>query len=1023
MTHHLSLPRWLRRAVAVAGLAAAASPVAAQQPYSIRGRLVETTSQRPVTSATIVLAGTQVGTQSGDDGAFTLSTIVNPGTYRVDISRIGYGRVTRNITLGTETVVDLGTIEMRPVSVQLSEVVVTGTGTPSERRQLGSTVTSVAGDAVNDAPAAQSVDKALQGKVVGAVISQNNGQPGGGVSIRLRGTGSILGGAEPLIVIDGVIVENNSEALVGLGANANRGGAALSNSLADIAPGDIDRIEVVKGAAAAALYGSRANNGVIQIFTKRGRQGTTAVTYRAELATGTTPNRYKLNTSPLAGRGDVLYGGAAAIGDSVDRYFYQDEIFQRSTSVSNQLSASGGNGGTSFYASANWRNESGIVRSTSLDNVNARASITQQMSPKLFFTLNGNYIRRQTNYVPEGEQTQGVITTLIFTPTTFNPAYNDTLGRYPYSPVIGTNALDVIANWNAQSDVNRFIGGFNANWTPLPALTISYLFGLDRGQEAFQYFQPARSTGAAFTGSIQNPVRDVNRFNNDLTATYEAALSTALQTTTTVGLRQTAERTDEVRASATGLSPGQETVGSGGASPGAGQTITELRTLGGFVQERLGFGDRFFVTGGLNYEGSSAFGEDERWQMFPRLGASWSIDQEPMFDGSTISDYVNTLRVRAAWGESGGQPPSAYGRFDNYVVSSRAGLAALIPGSRAGNANLKPERQRELEAGFDIGVLEDRAALEFTWYDKVSRDLVLAVNLPLSSGFSDQLQNVGEISNKGIEVGLDTRPVQTERFAWRSRLSYARNRSKVEKLVGPNDTLIYGYFNAVTVGQPVGVFYGSYYPRDEDGNIIVTGRLDASCNPIAGTEDIIVSRARGTNCTILRKFLGSPEPKYTLAWNNEVDIGKNIQLSMLLDGRFGNKVANFSRRISDYFGAGVNSSNEECVTAGTPATVYCQQTLNTERHLLYEEFVEDGSFVKLREAAIRYTLDQPWVQQRLRVRSAQLTLAGRNLHTWTDYSGIDPEVNLFSANTVARGVEFGTSPIPRQYAFGVTLNF
>ena len=1033
MPHPLCLSRRLLAFVALCGAAAVAPPLEAQQLYTVRGRVLETGSQRPVSSVTIGIAATQIRTQSADDGTFTLIAPVPAGTYRLEMARIGYARETRNVTLAAERTVDLGTIELRPVSVQLSEVVVTGTGTPSERRQLGSTITSVEGDAVNDAPAAQSVDKALQGKVVGAVISQNNGQPGGGVSIRLRGTGSILGGAEPLIVIDGVIVENSSEALVGLGANANRGGAALSNSLADIAPGDIERIEVVKGAAAAALYGSRANNGVIQIFTKRGRQGTPQVTYRSEFSTAETPNRFQLNTSPVAGRGDILYGQPfrlgdtvrAVIGDTIARYDYQDQIFQRSNAVTQQLSVSGGNGGTSFYASANWRNETGIVRSTSLDNVNARASITQQLSPKFFFTVNGNYIRRQTNYVPEGEQTQGVITTLIFTPTSYNPAYNDTLGRFPYSPITGANPLDVIANWNAQSDVNRFIGGMNASWTPLPALTVSYLFGLDRGDEEFRYYQPARSTSASFTGSIQNPLRNVLRFNNDLTATYEMPVASSVTTTTSLGLRQTSERTNEVRAAAIGLSPGQVTVGAGGAAPAASQGISELRTLGGFIQERIGLNDRLFITGGLNYEGSSAFGADQRWQMFPRLGASWNVDQEPMWQNSALAGNISTFRLRAAWGESGGQPPSAYATFDNYNVSSRAGLPALIPGSVAGNADLKPERQREYEAGFDLGVLDNRASIDFTWYDKLSRDLVLSAPLPLSSGYSSQLQNVGELSNKGIEVALDAHLLRSERLGWRSRFSYAANRSRVEKLVGPSDTVIYGYLNAVAVGQPVGVFIGSYYPRDEDGNIVRNGRYDANCVPIEATVGIIVARARDPEnpCRILRKFLGSPEPKFTLAWNNDFTIGRNVEVSFLLDGRFGNKVANFSRRISDYFGAGVNSSTEQCVSVGTPATIYCQQTLNTERHLLYEEFVEDGSFVKLREAAVRYTLDQPWVQQRLRMRSAVLSLAGRNLHTWTDYTGIDPEVNLFSANTVARGVEFGTSPIPRTYSFAVTLNF
>lgn len=1012
-------------AIALACVASGiAAPAAAQQaPYTITGRVVESGSARPLASVSVVISGTQLGTMTNEEGAFTLRAQVQPGEYTLQYTRLGFGRRTAPVTLGENRTVAVGTMELSAAAVQLNEVVVTGTGAAAEKRQLGNTVATVGGEEVNQAPAAQSIDKALQGKVLGAVISQNNGQPGGGVSIRLRGTGSILGGAEPLIVIDGVIVENSSEALVSLGANAGRGGAALSNSLSDIAPGDIERVEVVKGAAAAALYGSRANNGVIQIFTKRGRQGAPEVTYRIEATTGEAPNRYALNMSPVAGRGDVLFAGAAAMGDPITRYDYQDQIFQNSAGVTNQLSVTGGSAGTSYYASALWQNERGIMRSTGLNNVNTRASVTQQLGDKLSFTVNGNYIQRRTNFVPEGEQTQGVITTLIFTPTSFNPAYDANLGRYPYSPIIGTNALDVIANWNAESNVDRFIGSFKTTWSPLADLSVNYTFGLDRANEAFTYYQPPRSTGANFTGLIQAPHRSVQRYNNDLTATHLGGFGPSVTTSTTVGFRQTADWTNEVRAAAGGLSPGQTTVGAGGATPSASQGIVEVRTLSGFVEERLGFGDRLFLTGGVNYEGASAFGADERWQAFPRLGASWNIEREPFFDESFLGSALSTLRLRAAYGQSGGQPPSAYSIFDTYSVGSRAGKPALVPGSLAGNPGLKPERQREYEAGFDAAFLEDRASVEFTWYDKRTKDLVLGVNLPLSSGFSQQLQNVGALSNKGVEIALNALAVNTDRLQWNSRLQYAANRSRVEELVTPNDTLIYGYLNAVVVGQPVGVFYGSYYPRDAQGNIVTTGRLDASCQPIAGTEGLIVARARGTvgtnNCTIMKKFLGSPEPDFTLAWNNDFTIGSRTNVSILLDGRFGNKVANFSRRISEYFGAGERNENEQCVTSGA---VYCQYTLNVERHLLYEEFVEDGSFVKLREVALRYTLDQPWVQ-RTGAERVVLTLAGRNLHTWTNYSGIDPEVNLFSANTVARGVEFGTSPIPRTVALGASFTF
>jgi TonB-dependent starch-binding outer membrane protein SusC len=997
-----------------------AGPAQAQEPYTIQGRVVDAMTQQPLSNVSVLLRGTQIGTLTNSEGRFNLIARVQPGPQTLRVTLIGRGEATRQLDLGAERTVQVGEIALQPTAVQLDEIIVTGTGAPTERRALGNTVASVSGEEVNQAPGAQSVDKALQGRIAGAVISQNNGQPGGGVSIRLRGTSSILGGAEPLVVIDGVIVDNNSTALVGLGANATYSGAALTNALSDIAPSDIERVEVIKGAAAAALYGSRANNGVIQIFTRRGQQGAPQITFRSELSTSEAVNRYPLNESPVAGRGDVVFGGASAIGVPVTRYLYQDEIFQRGNAVTNNLAVSGGTDGTTYHSSVNWRNESGIVRGTGLSNVNVRGSVGQRLADWLDITLSGNYIQRSGNYMPEGEQTQGVITALIFTPTTWNPGFDETIGRYRYNPLIGTNPFDVMENWRAEQNVNRFVGSLAANANPLPNVTVNYVFGFDRGSEHFTYFIPVRATGATFAGSIQNPVRDVQRFNNDLTATHDIEVNPALRATTTVGFRQTVDHTNIVRAAASDLPPGQTTVG--GASQTASQFISELRTMGGFVQERLGFNNRIFLTGALNWDASSAFGEDERWQFFPRFGASWVVNEEPFWGNSAVSGLISTLRLRASYGQTGGQPPTVYDRFDNFNNVARGGRAGLTPSATAGNPGLRPERQREYEGGFELGLFQDRASVDFTYYDQLTSDLVLRVPLPRSSGYDTQFQNVGELSNKGIELGINTINIDRPGLNWTSRLSFGRNQERVERLTTDTDTLQFGYFNFVMVGQPVGVFYGTYYPRDAQGNIIIAGARSGSAI-VPGTEGIIPSRARGINpetgdsTVFLRKILGSPVPDFTLALGNEFTIADNVSVSFLLDGRFGNEVANFSRRISEYFGAGRANETEQCID-GTR----CQMTLNVERHLLYEEFVEDGSFVKLREAAIRYQLPDA-MARRFGTGGLAVSLTGRNLHTWTNYTGIDPEINLFSANTVARGTEFGTSPIPRVFSVGITANF
>ncbi|HEX8691179.1 MAG TPA: SusC/RagA family TonB-linked outer membrane protein [Longimicrobium sp.] len=999
-----------------------AKPAAAQEAYTLRGTVVDAGTQRPLPSVTVGIRGTQLRAVTGADGRFSLPARVQPGTYTLAFTLLGRGEASRQVTLGAERAVDVGSVPLAETALQLEGLVATATGVTTERREVGNTVATVSGEQVSDAPGATSVDQALQGKIAGAVISENSGQPGGGVSIRLRGTNSILGGAEPLIVIDGVLVDNNSDALVGLGANATRGNAALSNRLSDIAPADIERVEVLKGAAAAALYGSRANNGVIQIFTKRGRSGRPQVSFRSELSASSTGERLPLNTVPIANKADsAASGGVIRVGDPIQRFDYQDQLFRTGMGTDNQLSISGGSEGSTYYLSGNWTREEGIFQGTDYTRAGVRARLTQRLSSLWEVGANLSYLRTKTHYVPEGEQTQGVLTTVLFTPPYFNPAFDPAAGRFPFSPVIGTNPLDVIENWEASSEVNRFLGSAQATFTPLQNLSFTYLFGLDQSQQTDVYFQPPFSTSSGFTGSIQNPVRDIRKFNSDLTGNYELEPREGWRLTTTAGMRYTSDRVNTVRAAASDLPPGGTTVI--GAVQSASQGITELRTLGGFLQERLALNERLFVTAGLNLEGSSAFGADERWQLFRRLGASYLLSDEGFFESSALSNVFSTLRLRAAWGETGGQPPSEYLSQNTYINVSFSGRPGLRPNLIAPNPNLKPERQREWEAGFEAGFLDDRVGVEFTYYDKLTSDLVLSVLLAPTTGFERRFDNIGELSNKGIELVLNTVNVQRDRFQWTSRLNFARNRNRIEKLNAANDTILFDYLNAVIEGQPIGVFIGGYYPRDAQGNIILTAPRNATTGFWLNDPRRIPTRARGFNpargdsSIVLRKIIGDPNPDFTASLLNTFSLFDRVEVSFLLDGRFGNDVANFTRRSGDFFGSSENAGLES-----SGDTVPGTFARNADRNLLYEEFIEDGSFIKLRELAVSFRFDQPWVR-RFGAQQMSLRLAGRNLHTWTDYTGMDPEINLFAASTVSRGVDFATTPIPRTFSVGLSLDF
>lgn len=1017
-------PTRLRRwsgAAALLLLTLAPAAAAAQDPYVITGTVVDADGRAPLANVTVQLRvgaqGAGPSTLTDAAGRYTLRARVAAGSHTLQFSQIGRATATRTLALGAAREVTVEPVSLAPAILELAEIIVTGTGAPVERRQVGNTVTTISGPAVSEAPGAQAVDQALQGKVSGALISENSGQPGGGTSIRLRGTSTILGNAEPLIVIDGVLVDNTSDALVGLGANATRGNAALTNRLADIAPGDIERVEILKGAAAAALYGSRANSGVIQIFTRRGRQGRPQLTYRAEAQAVSTDRRLALNMDPVVVPADTIAIRALGprLGQPIDRIDAQDLIFRTGYGTTHQLSVSGGNEGTAYYLSGNWSREEGVIRATDYARAGGRGRISQRLFDWLEVGVNASYLRTRTNLVPEGEQGQGLLTGIIFTPTAFNPAFDPIAGRYPYNPILGVNPLDVIENWIARTDVTRFLGSVQLTATPIRDVTVTYLAGLDDGRQEDTYLQPRASSGVSFSGLIQNPIRQSRKFNNDLTVTHDTGLRPGLGLSSTAGFRYTDDRINTVRAAASELAPGQRTIV--GAVQESSQGISELRTMGAFLQERLSIADRLFLTGGLNVEGSSAFGRDARWQLFPRLSGSWVVDEQPGFSTGPLG-AVSRLRVRAAYGQTGGQPPANYLNQVTYTNVNYGGRPGLRPNVVAFNPDLRPERQREWEGGLDAGFLNDRVALEVTYYDQRTSDLVLNVPLAPTSGFASQFRNVGEVTNRGVELTLNTLNYQRRDVSWNTRTIFSRNRNRVVALNEASDTLRFpggGYPNAVIVGQPIGIFYGPIYPRNAAGDRIHTGNGGTTprrwriCTRPAGCVTLADS-------TVVEGIIGDPNPDFTASMLNAVTV-RGVEVSFLLDGRFGNDVMNYTRRSSDFFGSSPNAAVE-----ARGDTIRGTFVRNTERNALMEEYVEDGSFVKLREVALAYRFTQPWVRA-VGAGDVGLRVAARNLHTWTSYSGMDPEINMFAANTVARGVDFATTPIPRTFVLSLDFNF
>ncbi|HEX2191472.1 MAG TPA: TonB-dependent receptor [Longimicrobiaceae bacterium] len=967
--------------LACAGLLAASQAEAQGTPYTVQGTVVNAASE-PVANAAVTVSGTQLRTATGANGQFTLSAPLQPGSYTLQISAPGRGQATRTLALGAEQSVQLGTVTLQESAFQLDELVVTGTGAPTARRALGNAVATVSAEQLAQSPAT-SIDAALAGKIPGAQVMSNSGQPGGGISVRLRGTSSITGGAEPLYIIDGVIVDNDSEDTgINFGSRSNP-----TNRLGDLNPNDIERVEVLKGAAAAALYGSRANNGVIQIFTKRGRSGELRVSAETRVSQGTLPKHLGLNLYPFD-----------ATGAPVQRFDNERLIYRDAWSNDSYVSVSGGAENTQFYLSGSYTDQQGIMKGSDHEKVSVRLNLDQQLGGWLNISGGANYIASSTGLVINGEQgVGGLLTAVVFTPTTIDfSAINPETGRYAVRQTTFPNPLEVIDDWSAPQSVSRFVGSFQARATPTASASLEYRLGYDTYNMETRLYIP-RGTPADPDGGTQAALRDQYLINNDLVGSYLLGVGEALNLTTTAGMNHTFSREQNLSASASDLTPFTELVR--GAVQTASQNRFEATTLGFFLQEQAGWNDRLFLTGALRWDASSTFGPEERWQLYPKVSASYVISDESFWQGTPMANWFSSFRLRGALGYAGNQPPSgsAYARYSLYTGITNINRLGLVHEAAAGNPNLKPERQREVEVGFDAGFLDNRVDLSFSYYDQYVTDLLLSRPFAPSSGFGSELANVGELSNRGVELQVNTVNLDRPAFGWNSTINFSRNRNRVEMLEGGDFTDPGSYINFVGVGLPLGAFRTFDYARTANGEIV----LDAAGLPVRADSVSVV---------------GDPNPDFQASLLNEFRLGSRLRASFLLDGVFGHDLWNQTQRIMDGSLRG-NSALWERELRGEVPAGYANR-----KSTIAGAYIEDGTYVKLREMSLRYQLDDR-VVGRFGLSGVDLELTGRNLYTWTDYSGYDPEINMFGTATVARGTDFAVYPNPRTIGFGVRVNY
>jgi TonB-dependent SusC/RagA subfamily outer membrane receptor len=753
-----------------------------QQNYTLQGKITSTDGE-PLIGAAIELLDLHTGTTSDLDGNYSVTFAGVPGPFPLRFSYTGFANDERVIELGSLNVINLD-IQLTTDILRLTEIVVTGTGALTEKRQLGNSIATMDNKEI---AGAGSVDLtgALSGKMAGIQVTQNSGDPAGGVSVRLRSASTVNGSSDPLYIIDGVIVNNRSTNVLNITS-------VVQNRLADVNPQDIERIEVIKGAAAAAIYGSRASNGVVQIFTKT------------------------VNAT---------------------RYDYQDMVFVNSIGTDNYLSISGGSESTRYFSSFSYMNNEGIMKGTSFDRVAGRVRIDHILNKWASISAGSYVARSHSNDLPNGGYGFGVLQTILFTNNKVNPA-KDENGDYP-TMTFYPNILEYIETFDYQQFNNRSISDIQLKLNPLSGMNINLNVGYDHANSRGTSYSPIGTTTAT-NGRARTSTIGRTQLNTDLNGSYRFDISSELTSTTGAGYTLQYDRNTLSTISGSTLALGVQTT-DGAGTISTDELRSEVSIWGGYVQQTFGFQDKLFLTGALRLDGSSVFGQDERSQFYPKVSASYILSDESFWINS-LGDVLESFKLRAAWGRAGNL--TAIGPFDvltNYGGVSIGGNAGLISPSTIGNPGLKPERQTELEFGIDMTFLQNRLGIELTYYSQDIEDLLLQRTLAPSTGASSRIENIGTMTNDGFEALVSATPVQSNNFRWNVMATFSSNKNEVNGVEGEEISIGNFNFSKARNGEPLGVFRQGFYARNPDGSLLLTssgvpqrekGSYDTNGNPV-----------------------------------------------------------------------------------------------------------------------------------------------------------------------------------------------
>lgn len=982
------------------------------QQLTVRGKVLDE-SDLPLPGANVLVKGTTIGTVTDMDGNFSIEAPSSEST--LVFSYLGY--ISQEFPVGSQNSFE---VRLSPDLSELDEVVVVGYGTQRKIETTGA-IASVKSDELTQTPVAN-VAQGLQGRVSGVQVVQNSSAPGGSVSVRVRGTNSIRGSSEPLYIIDGVQVSNG-------------GGVNDLSPLSTINPNDIESVEVLKDASSTAIYGARGANGVVIVTTKRGSAGRTVVTYDGYYGVQEPAKQIEmLNASQFAELENevynrVVFDNPSAEGEGTN---WQDLIFRSAPIQSHQLSVMGGSQKTQFAISGNYFDQDGILISSDFKRYSLRLNLDHQINDRVKIGTSILGSQNSNNSIPTGSTSLdgGAITTSMVgaalgAPPTLKP-YNENGEFWPfadqvdggYREVVNPLGLAAITNRTASQ---RILSNIYGEFKIMDGLTYRATFNAVLQNDLNDYYSPIYIIGQgdrnSNSGSGRKLNRDLQTFLHESILTYSKAFSEmhSLKFTGVFSTQSDQYKINQINASGF---PNDATLNE------ALQVAQNITASSSRQSERLdsymgranyGFKDKIFVDLTARVDGSSKFGQNSKYGFFPAVSAAWRISEEQFLKEAT---YISDFKLRASYGLTGNAgaispyqslatvgPGSSYNLGNNYVTG-------LAPTGIA-NPDLKWERSFQANFGIDVSFLDDRFNFVADYYLKRTENLLYTKILPESSGYGSIVGNFAELQNKGLEMALSAVIIDNA-LSWSVNGNISFNRNKVVGLDGDVGEAFVNSYSVVSVGQPLGVFKTFVF----DG-IYQTGEeiLPGSGSRIGGTKVRDINND-GMISNDDQVITGNPNPDFVFGISNNLSY-KGFDFNFFVSGSVGNDIYNVSRYTLE------NPLGNRNVLAGlenrwsetNPSQEYVSG-FQGGRLPISDRFVEDGTFIRLKNLSLGYTLSNLKGFQKIRVY-----LSSNNLWTISDYSGYDPEVNSYGGSNTAIGIDNLVYPVAKSYLVGLQVSF